>query len=70
MFVEKAYLAVISWVDGEIEDADELRVFAESPESAESAARVVWLRTVGVEWPNCRITGVSVHPQRPLPRFA
>jgi hypothetical protein len=70
MPVQRAYIAVISWIDGEVEDADELRVFAESAESAKSLAKEIWLRAKSPRWPTCRISSVEVFPQARLSSLA
>ena len=70
MPVQRAYIAVISWIDGEVEDADELRVFAESAESAKSLAKEIWLRAKSPRWPTCRISSVEVFPPARLSSLA
>lgn len=70
MLVQRAYIAVISWIDGEVEDADELRVFAESAEAAKTLAREIWLRATSPRWPTCRITSVEAFPQARLSSLA
>ena len=70
MPVQRAYIAVISWIDGEVEDADELRVFAESAEAAKTLAREIWLRAKSPPWPTCRITSVGAFPQARLSSLA
>ncbi|NBW18508.1 MAG: hypothetical protein EBR82_62105 [Caulobacteraceae bacterium] len=70
MPIQRAYIAVISWIDGDVEDADELRVFAESAESAKSLAREIWLRAKAPRWPTCRITSVEAFPPARLSTLA
>lgn len=50
------YTIVCEWSDsGEVEDADEVVVVADSPASALAKARKKWRMTIGAEWPQCRL---------------
>jgi hypothetical protein len=57
---QKAWVAIIHWADGSVEDADELRVFAETAEVAKSLAAATWTATKGAEWRHCRIVEIKV----------
>jgi hypothetical protein len=70
MPIQRAYIAVISWIDGDVEDADELRVFAETAEQAKTLARAIWLRAKSPRWPTCRITSVEAFPPARLSTLA
>lgn len=57
---QKRWLAVVTWTDGDVIDADELAVFAESADKAESLARSIWAAANGAAWPHCRIEDVQI----------
>lgn len=57
---QKRWLAVVTWTDGDVIDADEVAVFAESAEKAESVARATWIAANGAAWPHCRIEEVEI----------
>lgn len=63
---QKRWLAIVTWTDGDVIDADEIAVFAESIEKAESVARAAWGAANCAEWPQCRIKEVQVFD---LPRL-
>lgn len=67
---QKAWIAVIHWSDDAVEDADELRVFAESAQSARSLAKKIWTATKGADWPHCRTIEIQVFPQSRLSTLA
>ncbi len=56
----RIYRAVVIWRDGDVEDADEIELFAESDAAAASAARRSWRLTYGARYPHCRIVAVEV----------
>jgi hypothetical protein len=68
--MQKAWLAVVTWIDGDVYDADEIRVFAETADQAKSAAREGWSATIGAGWPHCRIEEIEVIPQSMLHTLA
>lgn len=51
---------VIDWSDGDVEDADEITVYADSDNEAASKAREKWRMTIGANWPGCRIVSVKI----------
>jgi hypothetical protein len=55
-----AWIALIDWVDGNVEDTDEIRVFANTAAEAELAAHTRWSATTGAEWPHCRIERIEI----------
>lgn len=59
---KKAWIALIEWIDGKIEDTDETRVYAGTAGKAKSAARAAWSATNGAKWPHCRIKRIEVFP--------
>lgn len=60
-----AYKVVIDWVDGETEDSDEIVVTAASAAGAVSKAKAEWRRTIGKQYPTCRMCGAwLVKPDR------
>jgi hypothetical protein len=76
--MERAWIAVIQWVDGGPDDdpstlnydADELRVFAATEEAARSLAGQIWSATKGANWPHSRIEHIQVIPQSRLQTLA
>jgi len=60
----RIFLAVVIWRDGEVEDADELVVYA--PDEAEATREVKkrWRTTVAMKWPHCRLLKVMVSPSK------
>lgn len=56
----RRYVCIIEWADGDVEDADEIRVWARSADEAVAAARGKWTATVGATWPHCRIDRIAV----------
>ena len=66
MAVQKRWLAVVTWTDGDVIDADELAVFGDSIESATSAARAVWTAATSMQWPRSRIDDIQIFD---LPRL-
>jgi hypothetical protein len=56
----RIFLAVVIWKDGEVEDADEITVYAPTTAEAEREARKRWRLTVGVRWPSCVVQEVTV----------
>jgi hypothetical protein len=57
---QKRWLAVVTWTDGDVIDADEIAVFGDSIESAASAARAVWAAATSLQWPHSRIEDVQI----------
>lgn len=65
------YTIVCEWTDsGEILDADEIIVVADSPETALAKARKKWRMTIGAEWPNCRLSRTFLLTQHKRADFA
>lgn len=60
----RIFRAFVFWRDGDVEDADEVEVFAPDDAAAMSAARKTWRLTVGAKWPHCRIIAVEVERKR------
>lgn len=59
---KKAWIALVDWIDGEVEDTDEIRVYANTAAQAVEFARRDWSATNGAEWPHCRIKHIEVCP--------
>lgn len=57
---QRRYIVLIDWIDEDVEDADEITVFAETEHEAISKARSKWRMTIGAKWPQCRITGARL----------
>jgi len=58
--MQRRYCVLIDWVDGEVEDTDEIAVFADSAAEAITKARKRWRLTIGVRYPTCRIVESTV----------
>lgn len=63
---QKRWLAVVTWTDGDVIDADEIAVFGDSIESATVAARAAWMSASGRQWPATRIEDIQIFD---LPRL-
>lgn len=50
---------MVDWLDGGVEDTDELRVAANSAAEAESLVRNIWSATNRAVWPHSRITAIT-----------
>lgn len=66
----KAWVALIDWQDGDVEDTDEFMVRADSAASAESMVRAIWSITNGAKYPHARIKNVSCHAPAKMREFA
>jgi|GEM_PF-6837999 hypothetical protein len=66
MPAEKRWLAVVTWTDGDIFDADEFSVFADSADTAKARVRLIWAAANMTKHPHCRIEEIDVFP---LPRL-
>lgn len=51
---KKRWSVIVDWTDGEVDDADEVIVFADSAAEAISRARQKWMMAVCAAWPDCR----------------
>jgi hypothetical protein len=60
----KRWIVVIDWIDGDVEDSDELTVLARSEAEAVTAAVESWVESN--EWPSCALQGVSVFSPKRL----
>jgi hypothetical protein len=59
MPAEKRWLAVVTWTDGDIFDADEFSVFADSADAAKARVRLIW-GAANAKYPTCRIEDIVV----------
>lgn len=62
----RIFRAVVVWRDGEVEDADEITVYAPDEAQAKIEAKKRWRLTVAVKWPHCRMTDVAIVPARAI----
>ena len=60
----RIFQAVVIWRDGEVEDADEITVYAPTAAEAEREAKKRWRTTVAMKWPHCRLEDVSIVPKK------
>lgn len=56
----RRWTVLVDWVDGPVEDTDEVVVMAATPSAAVAAAKRMWRLTIGAEWPACRLTKASI----------
>ena len=68
--MHRKHLVIIDWIDGKVEDSDEITVFADSPAEAIRKAREKWRLTIGAKWPCCRITDSKILSRRFPHQFA
>jgi len=60
----RIFQAVVIWRDGEVEDADEITVYAPDEAQAKVEAKKRWRLTVAVKWPHCRLADVAIVPKK------
>jgi hypothetical protein len=56
------WVALIDWIDGDVEDTDEFVVQARSAKEAERMARAIWVAKFRMTYPRCRITNIFCRP--------
>jgi hypothetical protein len=57
----KEFTILVEWEDGKDFDADEIVVQAETKSEARAKARRLWSRTIGAEYPFCKITATRTY---------
>jgi hypothetical protein len=57
---QRKFVVLVDWIDGDIEDSDEIVVFADNAERAILSAKRKWKISIGVEWPHCRIVELKI----------
>lgn len=62
--MRRKYTVIVEWTDHDVDDADELVIFAASAAKAIELARSIWSATKGAEWPSCRISRMLIVKQR------
>lgn len=50
----RKWIVAIDWIDKDVEDTDEVVVFATTAEEAKRIACERWSSTIGAKWPHCR----------------
>jgi hypothetical protein len=60
----RIFQAVVIWKDGEVEDADEITVYAPDEAQAKVEAKKRWRLTVAVKWPHCRLADGAIVPKK------
>lgn len=58
----KRWNVIVDWTDGDVIDADEVVVYADSSSEAISKARQKWRMTIGAVWPHCRLDRAWILP--------
>lgn len=56
----RIFRAFVIWKDGDVEDADEIQVFAPTAEEAKRAALKKWRLTIGHRWARCVPVDVEI----------
>lgn len=56
----RKFIAIVEWRDGDVEDADEITVWAENALVAGRQAADQWRETNGAAWPSACIARVAV----------
>lgn len=56
----KRWTVVIDWIDGDVEDSDEIAVSAKTSADAVCKAVAEWTETLQPRWPSCSVQAVSV----------
>lgn len=67
---QRMHTVLIEWIDGDVDDVDEISVFADSENDAISKARAKWRVTIGAEWPHCRIVASKILPKDLVKKLA
>ena len=57
----KKFTILVYWEDGKDFDADEIVVQAATKSEARAKARRLWSRTIGAEYPFCKITATRTY---------
>jgi hypothetical protein len=57
----KKFTILVEWQDGKDFDADEIVVQAATKSEARAKARRLWSRTIGAEYPFCKITATRTY---------
>ena len=57
----KKFTILVEWQDGKDFDADEIVVQAATKSEARAKARRLWIRTIGAEYPFCKITATRTY---------
>lgn len=57
----RLYHVVVIWRDGDVEDADEFRLFAPTATTAKARGARRW-KEKNSQWKHCKIVGVVVTP--------
>jgi hypothetical protein len=63
----RQWIVVIDWADGDVEDSDEVSVYAASSGEAISMARENWQQTYGSQWPSCEIVTTTALARKSAP---
>jgi len=67
---QRKFVVAVDWIDGDVEDTDEIVVFAEDAERAMLAAKRKWKMTIGAQWPHCRFVEMKILTRRTMCGFA
>jgi hypothetical protein len=67
---QRKFVVLVDWIDGDVEDSDEIVVFAEDAERAILSAKRKWKMSIGAAWPHCRIVELKILPPSRLLGFA
>lgn len=51
----RKWIVAIDWIDNEVEDTDEVVVFAKTSDEAKRIACERWSSAIGARWPHCRL---------------
>ena len=57
---QRKFVVLVDWIDGDVEDSDEIVVFAEDAERAILSAKRKWKMSIGAQWPHCRIEQLKI----------
>lgn len=68
--MQRKHVVIIDWQDGDVEDADEIAVFADSPAAAIEKARRKWRLTIGADYPHCKIVESNILTHKMAAQFA
>lgn len=57
----RKYLVILDWIDGPVEDADDITVYARSGGEAIRKARARWTEKMSRRWPTCRLVKAWIY---------
>lgn len=67
---QKTWIVCIDWIDGGVEDSDEVRVVAPSAAAAVKAAIREWGGVTNARYPHCKMLDANILTRQAIEGFA